>query len=78
MLQQAIERVGKIDRAAVIGELQTATFQTVVGRIKMKDNQYAGWYVGQWQNGKYYGIAPTTSPGARPILFPKPLWRAEQ
>ena len=29
MLQQAIERVGKIDRAAVIKDLQTGTFDTI-------------------------------------------------
>lgn len=79
MLQQAIERVGKIDRAAVIKELQTGTFQTIVGPIKLKDNLYPSpWYVGQWQNGEYYGVGPATLPGARPILFPKPPWHAEQ
>ena len=54
MLQQAIERVGKFDRAAVIKELQTGTFQTIVGPIKLKDNRYTEtWYLGQWQNGEY-------------------------
>lgn len=78
MLQQAIERVGKIDRAAVIKELQTGTFQTIVGPIKLKDNLYTElWYVGQWQNGEYYGIAPATLPGAHQIMFPKPAWHAE-
>ena len=42
MLQQAIEPVGKIDRAAVIKELQTGTFQTIVGPIKLKDNRLHG------------------------------------
>jgi branched-chain amino acid transport system substrate-binding protein len=78
MLQQAIERVGKIDRAAVIKELQTGTFQTIVGPIKLKDNLYTEtWYLGQWQNGEYYGIAPATLPGAHQIMFPKPAWHAE-
>jgi branched-chain amino acid transport system substrate-binding protein len=31
MLQQAIERVGKIDRGAVIKEFQTGTFETILG-----------------------------------------------
>ena len=79
MLQQAIERVGKIDRAAVIKELQTGTFQTIVGPIKLKDNRFTEpWYVGQWQNGEYYGVAPATLPGARQIIFPKPPWHAER
>jgi branched-chain amino acid transport system substrate-binding protein len=37
MLQQAIERVGKIDRAAVIKELQTGTFETILGRVKLEN-----------------------------------------
>ena len=77
VLQQAIERVGKIIRAAVIKGLQTGTFQTIVGPIKSKDDRYTGiWYVGQWQNGEYYGIAPATLPSAHQLLFPKPPWHA--
>ena len=79
MLQQAIERIGKIDRAAVIKELQTGTFQTIVGPIKLKDNRYTKpWYLGQWQNGEFYGVAPASLPGAHQIIFPKPAWHAER
>jgi branched-chain amino acid transport system substrate-binding protein len=75
MLQQAIERVGKTERAAVIKELQTGTFDTILGPVKLEDNLYKQtWWVGQWQNGEFHGIAPTTLPGARPIIFPKPPW----
>jgi branched-chain amino acid transport system substrate-binding protein len=75
MLQQAIERVGKIDRAAVIEELQTGTFQTILGPVKLEDNIYNnGWRVGQWQDGEFYGIAPAGLPGAHEVLFPKPAW----
>ena len=78
MLQQAIERVGKIDRAAVIKELQTGTFQTIVGPIKLKNNVYTEtWYLGQWQNGEFYGVAPARLPGAHQIIFPKPAWHVE-
>jgi branched-chain amino acid transport system substrate-binding protein len=77
MLQQAIERVGKIDRPAVIQELRTGTFQTILGDIKLDGNLYRnGWRVGQWQDGEFYGIAPATQPGAQEVLFPKPAWRA--
>ena len=77
MLQQAIERVGRIDRAAVIKELQTGTFETILGSVKLESNLFTeNWWVGQWQNGEFHGIAPATLPGARPILFPKPAWRA--
>jgi branched-chain amino acid transport system substrate-binding protein len=75
LLQQAIERVGKIDRAAIIAELQNGTFQTILGRIKLQNNMYTdAWAVGQWQNGEYQGIAPATLSGARQIMFPKPAW----
>jgi branched-chain amino acid transport system substrate-binding protein len=77
MLQQAIERVGKIDRAAVIKELQSGTFDTVVGEMKLKDNlptKY--WWVGQWQNGEFYGIGPASNHGAKSAVVPKPAWKA--
>lgn len=79
MLQQAIERVGKIDRAAVIKELQTGTFETILGQVKLENNLYKQtWWVGQWQNGEFHGIAPDTLPGAKPVWFPKPVWHVGQ
>jgi branched-chain amino acid transport system substrate-binding protein len=79
MLQQAIERVGRIDRAAVIKELQTGTFPTILGAVKLQDNLYTKpWYVGQWQHGEFYGLAPATLPGAHAVMFPKPAWHAGQ
>ena len=76
MLQQAIERAGRLDRAAVIKELQTGTFDTIVGRVKLQNNlRVDGWQVGQWQGGEYYGVAPDNKPGARPVMFPKPEWK---
>jgi branched-chain amino acid transport system substrate-binding protein len=78
MLQQAIERVGKIDRAAVIKELQTGSFDTVVGKIKLEGNlRRDAWHVGQWQGGEYYGIAPGNKEGAKAAIFPKPAWKSQ-
>ncbi len=75
MLQQAIERVGKIDRAAIIKELQSGTFDTIMGKIKLADNiMPIVWWVGQWQNGEFVGLAPTSYEGAKSPLFPKPAW----
>jgi branched-chain amino acid transport system substrate-binding protein len=77
MLQQAIEHVGKIDRAAVIKDLQTATFDTVIGKIKMENNMPTSfWWVGQWQGGEFYGVGPSTNEGARVAVLPKPAWKA--
>jgi branched-chain amino acid transport system substrate-binding protein len=78
MLQQAIERVSSIDRAAVIKELQAGTFETIVGPVKLKNNLYEDtWWVGQWQNGDFQGIAPASLPGAHQIMFPKPPWHTD-
>jgi branched-chain amino acid transport system substrate-binding protein len=77
MLQQAIERVGKIDREAVINDLQTGTFDTVIGKVKFENNlptKY--WWVGQWQGGEFYGVGPASNEGARAPIIPKPAWKA--
>jgi branched-chain amino acid transport system substrate-binding protein len=75
-LQQAIERVGKIDRAAIIKELQGGSFDTIVGKVTLKDGIYPdGWGVGQWQDGEFYGLAPTRLTGARQPMIPKPAWK---
>jgi branched-chain amino acid transport system substrate-binding protein len=79
MLQQAVERVGAIDRPALIKELQTGTFETIIGQIKLENNFFkANWLVGQWQNGEFHAISPSNLPGAMPIMFPKPTWRSDQ
>jgi branched-chain amino acid transport system substrate-binding protein len=69
-LQQAIERVGEIDRAKIIQELKTGTFKTVAGDLTLKGNRDAqAWLIGQWQGGEYYAVAPSTRSGAKaPII----------
>jgi branched-chain amino acid transport system substrate-binding protein len=69
-LQQAIERVGEIDRAKIIEELKTGTFKTILGDMKLEGNRLTKlWWVGQWQGGEYKGIAPANLPGAtQPVL----------
>jgi branched-chain amino acid transport system substrate-binding protein len=79
MLQQAIERVGEIDRTRTIEELRTGTFETILGPVKLENNFYTKtWLLGQWQNGEYHGIAPATLPGAQPVMFPKPAWSPDR
>ena len=36
VLQQAIEKVGKIDREAVIKEINTGSFDTIIGKVKLE------------------------------------------
>jgi branched-chain amino acid transport system substrate-binding protein len=75
VLQQAIERVGKIDREAIIKEINTGSFETIIGKVQLKDNLYKGvWAVGQWQGNDFYGIAPKQD-GARAPIVPKPAWQ---
>ncbi|NVO16376.1 MAG: amino acid ABC transporter substrate-binding protein [Rhodoplanes sp.] len=73
-LQQAIERVG-LDRAAVVKELQSGTFDTIIGKVKLEGGLLKDvWAVGQWQSGEFYGVAPSTKDGARAPVVPKPAW----
>lgn len=76
VLQQAIERVGKIDREAIIKEIQTGTFDTVAGEIKLDRNVNANvWWAGQWQDGDFHGLAPASMNGAVKPVAPKPAWK---
>ena len=76
MLEQAIERVGKIDRAAIIKELQTGAFDTVLGKVKLVDNMMQDnfWLIGQWQDGFFVGVAPQRAGVGTPVV-PKPAWK---
>jgi branched-chain amino acid transport system substrate-binding protein len=75
VLQQAIERAGTIDRAAVMAEIAKGGFETVAGPITFEENQRKKqWLVGQWQGGTFYGVRPTDLPNAKPLVFPKPAW----
>jgi branched-chain amino acid transport system substrate-binding protein len=75
VLQQAIERVGKIDRAAVIKEINTGSFETIIGTVKLVNGQNRNiWSVGQWQGSDYVGIAPVDKKGAKAPIA-KPAWK---
>jgi branched-chain amino acid transport system substrate-binding protein len=69
-LQQAVERVGEIDRAKILAELKTGTFKTIAGDLSLAGNRDAqAWLIGQWQGGEYYAIAPAGRSGAKaPII----------
>jgi branched-chain amino acid transport system substrate-binding protein len=72
VLQQAIERVGEIDRPKILKEMQTGTFKTIIGEIQLKGNRNpALWEIGQWQNGEFYGVVPANRPGAKAPNFGK-------
>ncbi len=74
VLQQAIEKVG-LDKAKVINEINTGSFDTIIGKVQLKDNLYKGvWAVGQWQGNDFYGISPKQD-GVRAPIVPKPAWQ---
>jgi branched-chain amino acid transport system substrate-binding protein len=69
VLEQAIEAVGT-DRKAVTDYIKNATFKTVMGPWKFKNQAIEHyWTVGQWQNGQFRGVASTGLPGAKPVII---------
>ncbi|RYF58880.1 MAG: twin-arginine translocation pathway signal protein, partial [Comamonadaceae bacterium] len=77
VLQQAVERVGKIDREAIVKDIKANSFETVLGNIRF-ENQILNsgiFTVGQWQDGVFQGIGPVSKSGAKPALIPKPAWK---
>lgn len=75
VVQQAIERVGEIDRIKIRDEIAKGRFETVYGEFKFKDQMLENaWALGQWQNGEVVGVGPVGKPGAKPLMFPKPAW----
>ncbi len=75
VLQQAIEKVGKVDREAVAKAMAEGTYDTVVGPMNLADRHYTqGWLVGQWQDGEFNAVGPDRD-GAVDVEFPKPNWQ---
>jgi branched-chain amino acid transport system substrate-binding protein len=73
--QQAIEKVGEIDRPKIRDVIAKDTFKTIWGDLSYPNQRCANpWAVGQWQNGEMYGIFPANKEGAKPPQFPKPKW----
>src|SRR5262245_13555509 len=70
VLQQAIEQVGEVDRPKIVEAIKSGSFKTILGDTKLEAGVLRKvWWVGQWQEGEYRGIAPTDLPGAsKPIL----------
>ena len=69
ILQQAIERVGEIDRAKIIQEMKTGSFKTILGDVRLDGNRLTKlWWVGQWQGGEYKGVAPGLPGVVPPVL----------
>jgi len=76
ILQQAIEKVGSLDKQKIADAIKAGEFDTVLGKVKMVNNiRQDVWWAGQWQGGEFYGLGPTSIAGAKEPLFPKPDWK---
>jgi branched-chain amino acid transport system substrate-binding protein len=74
ILEQAIERAGTTDRAAVIAEIRKTPAKTVLGEIDLSTNvNQKNWLVGQWQDGAFHGITSKGFEGAKAPIR-KPAW----
>jgi branched-chain amino acid transport system substrate-binding protein len=76
-LQQAIEKAGSIDKAAVAKQLASGTFDTILGKFAFdkETHKIPGIFtVGQWQKGEFVGLFPANAEGASAPTFPKPEW----
>lgn len=68
VLEQAIEGTGGVDKAAVTEYIKKNSFKTVLGDWTFKNQMIENfWTVGQWQGGKFVGVASTGKPGERPV-----------
>ncbi|RVT52359.1 amino acid ABC transporter substrate-binding protein [Rubrivivax albus] len=68
VLEQAIEGTGGVDKAAVTDYIKKNSFKTVLGDWTFKNQIIENyWTVGQWQGGKFVGVASTGKPGERPV-----------
>lgn len=75
VLEQAIEATGSKDRAAVTEYIKNNTFKTVLGEVTFENqNNERYWTIGQWQDGKYYGVGSTGRPGAKAVRL-KSGWK---
>ena len=73
VLEKSIEGVGSKDRKAVIDYIKNNPLNTVLGPLHYKNqSNQLFWTVGQWQGGKYYGVASTGRPGAKPVIDKAP------
>jgi branched-chain amino acid transport system substrate-binding protein len=75
VIEQAIEKVGSLDRAKIRDVIAKETFTTVNGPVKFvnQSNIYFPGEAGQWQKGEYEIVGPKDKRTANPI-YPKPKW----
>lgn len=76
ILEQAIEKVGSINREKIRDVIAENEFETIIGKVSFENQfnvQFPGFF-GQWQNGEFEPIWPTDNPAAVSPIVPKPPW----
>ncbi len=76
ILEQAIEKVGSLDRTKIRDVIASETFPTVIGPVRFEGgfNVQSPGEIGQWQKGEFEVVAAKEKRTASP-LFPKPAWK---
>lgn len=76
VLEQAINKIHRIDNAALIQELHAGTFNSILGPVKFDNtgqNTLAVSYLDQWQQGQLIPVFPPSGAQSKPE-YPKALW----
>jgi branched-chain amino acid transport system substrate-binding protein len=77
ILEQAIKKVGDLNREKIRDVIAKDTFDTVIGPMRFEKGVNVQWPgdIGQWQKGVYEVVMPKQFRTAAP-LYPKPNWPA--
>jgi len=76
VLEQAIDKVGSLDRKKLRDVIASETFPTVMGPVKFVDQvlQEHPGHIGQWQKGEFEVVGPKEKRTGKAPVFPKPEW----
>jgi len=77
ILEQAIKKVGDLNREKIRDVIAKDTFDTIIGPMRFEKGVNVQWpgNIGQWQKGVYEVVMPKEFRTAAPV-YPKPNWPA--
>ena len=77
ILEQAIKKVGDLNREKIRDVIAKDTFDTIIGPMRFEKGVNVQWPgdIGQWQKGAYEVMMPKQFRTAAPV-YPKPNWPA--
>jgi branched-chain amino acid transport system substrate-binding protein len=77
VLQAAVEKVGKIDQAAIADWLHANEVQTILGPLSWTatGEPKGDFLLAQWQSGRVEIVAPANVATTDKVVQPKPAWR---